>query len=144
MKQFLTVLSKRFVRDKSGAASTEFAMIIPAFATMLLGTFEAGDALCQRATLQHAINVASRAAMLSAPAGGDPTGMSQAQIIETAKEKLATLVDDEVSITVTYGEESGVPIATLKATKGNKISIPFAHPISYNVSAKMVVPRGDM
>lgn len=81
------------LRDRRGGTAVEFAMVLPVFLGLLLGTVEMGRVLWVRSTLQFAAEEATRYAIAHSSAG-------TAEISAQARAKLGGLQNAAVQINV--------------------------------------------
>lgn len=69
-------LAERFVRDRSGAAALEFAMVAPIFLALVFSTFETGWIMVRATALDRALDMAVRKVRIAA----DDAPASQAEM----------------------------------------------------------------
>ncbi|MBC7908501.1 MAG: pilus assembly protein [Rhodospirillaceae bacterium] len=85
---------RRLFQDRRGATAVEFALVLPVFLVLLLGTMELGRVMWAHSTLQFAAEEASRYAIAHSSA-------SNAEITAKAQAHLVGLNSGEVTVNVT-------------------------------------------
>jgi Flp pilus assembly protein TadG len=98
------------LRDKSGIAAVEFALVLPLFMTLVFAVIDFGYYFFVQNTLQYATREGVRLALV----GGTISGATRLDsILQTIKDNAALAVDpDKLSISIfpvtgTYGDPSG-------------------------------------
>jgi Flp pilus assembly protein TadG len=97
-------------QDRKGAVLTEFAMLLPVMAMLLLGAMDAGHTLYMQATLQGALQKASRDAGLESGI----TTASQTAIDDKVKNQVKALAKNA---TITITRRAYRSFAAASATK---------------------------
>ena len=64
-------MTRRFATDRSGATAVEFALVLPVFATMLLGIFAVSSLAFAANSLHFAVEEAARRAAVKTTVCGD-------------------------------------------------------------------------
>ena len=124
-----------WLRDRSGSAAVEFALVSPVFFAFVFGFFEFSWAQHCESSVRTALEQAARAVTLS------PT-MSQSAIQTMVKNELATLADNNVTVTESIATNSYGKVATLTATYPHTIGIPgmTTFTINYSTTVKAELP----
>ena len=122
----------RFVRDASGAAAVEFAIISGVFIMMIFGIIYMGIILHTNATLQWAVENSVRTAVIA-------ESTTQAQMTTKVNGLLSSMNmpnADNVSYAVSG---TSPPIATLTANLTRTYTIPMlgSYTMNYTATAKM-------
>jgi Flp pilus assembly protein TadG len=86
-------------RNQSGATAVEFALVLPAALTLLLGIAEFGRALWTEGTLHYAVEEAARYGAIDDQA-------STASIVTLARARMAGLAAAGVTVTASIGAGS--------------------------------------
>ncbi len=60
-------LFKRFRRERKGAATVEFVILLPAYLTVLIASYEAGIMMVRHAMLERGVDLAVRSLRLGTP-----------------------------------------------------------------------------
>ena len=100
-----------FSKDKSGATAVEFALIFPLFCGMLLGTFELGMAMYERAQVSAAIAEGARAVAIY--------GDDEAKIKDAVKGVVSKHMKDDLKFAFTT--------ETYDSQQFKKIEITYKH-----------------
>ncbi|MBF0356876.1 MAG: pilus assembly protein [Alphaproteobacteria bacterium] len=109
----------QFGKDRRGAFSVEFAIILPAFLMILFGVFEFGRLMWTRATIQYVCEEAGRWAMVNTTATSSAI-QTQAQNIATG---LGPAGDATYTVTLVVGPPQ---FADIQASYTFTFLIPFA------------------
>jgi Flp pilus assembly protein TadG len=126
----------RFARDASGAASVEFAIISTVFIVLMFGMSYAAIMLFDRASLQWAVERASRLAVIDVNA-------SQAEIASSINDYLAGAGLPSADVEYSVSNSSGYPIANIQASFQRTYTVPLVATFNVNFSASTYVPRGS-
>ncbi|HEY8003885.1 MAG TPA: TadE family protein [Phenylobacterium sp.] len=126
---------KRGLRDESGATALEFALVIPVFVALLLGTFQVAWVLHCAGTVRWSLESTARSLLL------DPT-ITQDQLSTAVLGKLSGLVDTRrVTVTlVTDTTTTGAPVLRASTTYQPTLSIPFVASWPLTLHATTAVP----
>ncbi len=89
--------AKSFLRDTSGASALEFALLLPLFAFLLLGTMQIGHVFWTQTALQHAVERAARCASINTAVCGN---VSQIQAYAATQTYGMTLPDSTFAVSV--------------------------------------------
>lgn len=81
MKQKLSNLLAKLIRENRGVVAVEYALIIPAFFSLMLGSFEIGRILMVYSALEGAVTESSRIAMTGNVPDGYPPDYSVEEYI---------------------------------------------------------------
>jgi Flp pilus assembly protein TadG len=107
-------------RDEGGATALEFALVIPVFLTLLIGTFQVAWVMHCAATVRWSLESSARTLLL------DPT-ITQDQLQAAVFSKLSGMVDtSKVTITlVTDTSTAGAPVLRASSAYTPTLSIPL-------------------
>ena len=108
---------KRGLHDEHGQAVTEFAVVLPILATILLAIIQCGIVLNHYLTLNDAVRVAARAAAANASLGAGSASAAGQQALTGAADGLSL---QGVSINSSW--QSGQPV-TVSASTPYKITL---------------------
>lgn len=125
---------KTFVRDESGASALEFAMTLPAFVMLVLGTMQLGYAFFCGSTLQYALEKVARNVMV------DST-MTQSTAQSQFDSVLKSMNGPHATLSYTVDTSGAVPIARLTATYKHNVVIPLVPAFSLTFTADTSVPQ---
>jgi Flp pilus assembly protein TadG len=123
------------VKDDSGAAMVEFALILPILAMLLMGIIEFGRAYNMQITLQAAAREGARQAAL----GREPA------VIEDKVRNAAqphTLGPGAIDLSEASCPDSGAADAVVEVTKPFTFGIPFVDLGEVDISARGVMRCG--
>ena len=125
-------------RSESGATAVEFALVIPVFLTLLIGTFQVAWVLHCASTVQYALEKSARSLLL------DPT-ITEAQLKSAVLAKLSGMVDTtKVAVTlVTDTSTAGAPVLRASSTYQPTLSIPMVADWSMTLRSTTVVPTSS-
>lgn len=126
---------KRSLWDESGATALEFALVIPVFVALLLGTFQVAWVMHCAGTVRWSLESNARSLLL------DPT-VTQDQLSTAVLGKLSGLVDTSlVTVTlVTDTTTTGAPVLRASTTYQPRLSIPFVASWPLTLRATTAVP----
>ena len=102
---------KRGLHDEHGQAITEFAVVLPILATILLAIIQCGIVLNHYLTLNDAVRVAARTAAANADLGGGSATSAAQQALTNAAGGIALQ-----SVSITSSWQSGQPVTVSAAT----------------------------
>lgn len=122
-------------RAESGATAVEFALVIPVFLTLLIGTFQVAWIMHCAGTVQFSLESCARALLL------DPT-ITEAQLKSAVLAKLSGMVDTtKVNVTLTPDTSvTGAPVLRASSTYQPTLSIPLVADWSMTLSSTTTVP----
>lgn len=123
------------LRDESGATALEFALVIPVFIALLIGTFQVAWVMHCAGTVRWSLESSARSLLL------DPT-ITQDQLSAAVLAKLSGLVDTR-RVTVTLVSDSttpGAPVLRASTTYQPTVSIPFVASWPLTLRATTAVP----
>ena len=129
MKRF----TRRFCASQAGASAVEFAMVLPIFVTMVLGTIQMAIVYYQAGTVQHALEETAREVMI------DPN-MTLSQIESSIEVRLEALTSQQVSVTYSVDTSGPVSIAQVNASFTIEVVIPFVPGFSVPFDAETHIP----
>lgn len=109
---------KTLLRDTSGAAALEFALVFPVFIALMFSIFQFGWAQHKLSSIRYAMEAASRSWVL------DPD-LTEAQIEAIVLAKLDTLADDNITIDMAQETVDGGLIYKLTGSYTTEIGVPF-------------------
>jgi Flp pilus assembly protein TadG len=125
--------TRRFSGSQGGASAVEFAMILPIFVTMVLGTIQMAIVYYQAGTVQHALEETAREVMI------DPD-MTLSQIETSIEARLEELTSQQVSVTYSVDTSGPVSIAQVNASFTIEVVIPFVPGFSVPFDAETHIP----
>ena len=110
---------RRFVRDRSGGAALEFALLGPVVLMFLIGFFQVAWAMYCASTVRYALHNGARALVL------DPS-MSQSDFQTLVKNAVTPLAAEDVTVTLDKTSAgTTLQLSQATATYTYKIIIPF-------------------
>jgi len=119
--------------NNSGASALEFAILLPVFVTMLLGTVQVGMLFYQAGTVQHALEDTAREVMVQ-------SSMTSGQIETSIRSRLQDLVSNEVVVTYSVETVGEASVANINASFTLDLFIPFVPAFSVPMVAETRVP----
>jgi Flp pilus assembly protein TadG len=127
-------LRGRYLKDASGAAAVEFALISPALFMLIVGGFQLAWTLHCAATVRWALETNARALMLNP---SESSSTLKSAMVSSLNGK-ATASD----LTVTITQDTSNPNGTLlvaTSTYSTTLAIPFmdSHPLSFTSTTKV-------
>jgi len=132
-------LMRRIIRDRKGATAVEFAVIAPLLIMVIFGTLEVGRALYVHSTIQHAIEVSGRYAMVHPNA-------SSAELRKIANANGLSLLGNtdaganSVSFTVNTVNLDAMKVVVITADIAHKMSAPLLSTMKLTITAQTRVP----
>lgn len=126
-------LLKCFWTAEQGASAVEFAMILPVFVTMTLGTIQMSIVYYQAGSVQFALEETAREVMV------DPS-MTFSQIAMSIEDKVKSLTAQDVSVTYSVDNSGPVAIAQVNATFSIEVVIPFVPAFTLPFDAETHIP----
>jgi len=119
--------------DKSGASALEFAILLPVFVSITLGTLQLGLLFFQANTVQHMLEETARELMVT-------PGASEAQVREAIAQRLEQFVIQPVVVDYAVTTAGEASIAHINASFTIELIVPFLRSISVPMDAQTVVP----
>jgi Flp pilus assembly protein TadG len=135
-RRFLKLrVGRRFAADENGAAAVELAMLLPLFCAFVFGFFELCWAQHAASSVRLALEQAGRAMIIN-------TSMTQSQVQTMVQNKLTTIADSNVTVTMTKQTMSYGQLATLTASYPHTIGVPgmATYNITYTTTVKTPLP----
>lgn len=123
------------LRADGGATAVEFALVIPVFLTLLIGTFQVAWIMHCAGTVQFSLESCARSLLL------DPT-ITEAQLKSAVLAKLSGMVDtSKVNITLVADTSiPGAPVLRASSTYKPTLSIPLVADWSMTLRSTTTVP----
>lgn len=109
---------KRFLCDRRGASAVEFALVAPLFLMLLFAVWEFGWALHNAASVNYALEEASRELML------DPD-LTAAELQTAVQNRIDDIGSGSVSVTLVRSTVGGVNFAEATSTYVHEVLVPF-------------------
>jgi hypothetical protein len=106
-------LSIRHLRERRGANAVEFALTLPAFLALILGSMEYGIIFMTQAGLDNAVSIGCREGAMVDPLIGDPIAVADARVQELSAYWCA---DTACDIEVLDSGGATVPARTLECS----------------------------
>lgn len=117
----------RFLRDKSGAAAIEFAIVGNIFIILLIGAFAVGYVFVVKADLEGSITAAERYAMIH--------DEDDATLKDIIRSKLATYDGSAISLNVSRATSGGIDYVRTDISYVIDLGVSFAFgPVSITTS----------
>ncbi len=135
----LIAFGRRFVANRSGTPTVEFALIAPLLIALFLGTVELSSVMTANRKVE---NVASVAADITAQAQQIDNG-DIADVFQAAQSILSPFDPASVSIIVTSVEADLLGKTTVGWSDGYN-TVPHTKGIDFAVPAAMVIPGGSI
>lgn len=123
----------RFQTSQAGASAIEFAMVLPLFVTMVLGTIQMSIVYYQAGTVQFALEETAREVMI------DPD-LTLSQIESSIEQRLQALTSQQVSVTYSVDSSGPISIAQVNASFTIEVVIPFVPGFSVPFDAETRIP----
>ncbi|MER8974005.1 pilus assembly protein [Mesorhizobium sp. M0074] len=125
---------RAFIREASGGAALEFALIAPILIMLLIGIFAFGWALNAMSSVRYTLETSSRALQMK-------NSLTEAEIKAIATAKLLSLGLTDVDITIAIDAPSGgFRMAHLTAKYAFAIEFPYFDRYSINYATTVTVP----
>lgn len=124
-----------FLREDSGAAVVEFALVGNAFLILLIGTMYLGLMYWHSANLKWAVESAARVAVLNSSA-------TQSDISTAVNNYLASVGMDSATVHYSVVSSGGVNVGEITASKTEEFIVPllFTKDITFQASANVPQP----
>ena len=122
--------------DDSGAAAVEFAMVVSAFITLVMGIGTIGIMAFNSVAIDRAVKLASRQAEINSSA-------TQSDIASTINNYLTSVGLSSADVTYSVGMSGGISTATIGASYQQSYSIPFIPTIRMTFSSSAAVPQAS-
>lgn len=129
----MTNILTLFRRNRDGASAVEFALILPAFVTMVMGTIQMGLVFYQASTVQFALEETARKVMVA-------PGMTYSQIQTSITDQVRQLTSQTVTVTYSIDSSGPIAIAQLNASFTIQVVIPFVPQFSIPFNAESRIP----
>lgn len=129
----MTLVLRRFRKADGGASAVEFALILPVFVTMVMGTIQMGIVYYQASTVQFALEETARKVMVA-------PNMSSGQIQTSITQQLQTLTSQTVTVTYSLDNSGPIAIAQVSASFSIAVVIPFVPAFSIPFNAVSRIP----
>ena len=129
----MTTMFRRFRNARDGTSAVEFALILPVFVTMVLGTIQMGIVFYQANTVQFALEETARQLMVT-------PGMSSGQITTSIKAQVQQLTSQTVTVTYSVDSSGPISIAQVNAAFSIQVVIPFVPAFTIPFNAESRVP----
>jgi Flp pilus assembly protein TadG len=124
----------RWLRDRSGGAGLEFALIAPFLVMLLFGIFAFGWSFNATSTVRYTLETSARALQLN-------NTLTQSQIQAIATQKLLALGLKNVVVTIATDPASGgFKMAHLTASYAFVIEFPYFDQYPINYATTVTVP----
>lgn len=124
---------RRLSGAQGGASAVEFAMVLPIFVTMVLGTIQMGIVYYQAGTVQFALEETARKVMIN-------PNMTLSQIETSIEQRLEVLTSQQVSVTYSVDTSGAIRIARVNARFTIDVVIPFVPGFAVPFDAETRIP----
>ena len=122
--------------DRSGAVAVEFALISTAFLTLIFGISYLGIFLFDKASLQWAVERASRLAAINHAA-------THAQIVTEVQNYLSAAGMQSAIVQYSVTNFGGIPVANISASFQRAYTVPLIATFNMSYSASTSIPQGS-
>lgn len=123
----------RFAVSKAGASALEFAILLPVFVMLVMGTVQLGLLFYQAGTVQHALEETARDVMVAQQ-------MTPSQVESAIKGRLEKLTSVDVLVTYSVHAVGDASVAHVNATFTLDLIIPFVPAVSVPMAAHTSIP----
>ncbi len=123
----------RFAVSKAGASALEFAILLPVFVMLLLGTVQLGLLFYQAGTVQHALEETARDVMVAQE-------MTPSQVESAIRGRLEKFTSVDVLVTYSVQAVGDASVAHVNATFTLDLFIPFVPAFSVPMAAHTSIP----
>ena len=124
----------RFSRDRSGASAVEFALVLPAFVTLIFGIIEFSRLIFVGSSVQWATDRAARLAVI------DPE-ISVAEIETELKSYLDMAGSPPVDVSLTTSTVGGVEVIHVNAHYDHAVEGPFIPSFTIGFDFETNIPK---
>jgi Flp pilus assembly protein TadG len=108
------------VRDRSGSAAVEYALVLPAFLIMMLGALDAGRVIWLHTTLQQAVDAAARCAAINTTRCGTATQIQSHAVSQAFGTTMSQSVFSATTATCGKRVTGTLPFAFVTPWPGNQ------------------------
>ncbi|HEX5380529.1 MAG TPA: TadE/TadG family type IV pilus assembly protein [Phenylobacterium sp.] len=125
---------RNFIRERSGSAAVEFAVVMPVLLILLAGLAQFAWVQHCSTSLRYALSAASRQLLLN-------PNLTEAQMRDAVKAKLAA-ADPNVTVSLSIATVASGKVATLNGVYAHTISLPGlpSIPLDYHASVQTPLP----
>lgn len=129
------MFAKRFLRARDGASAVEFALVAPMFLMLLFAVWEFGWALHNAASVNYALEEASRQLMLN-------PSMTAAQLQADVQDRIDDIGSGTVTVTLQRSTVGDVNFAEATSTYVHEVLVPFVprDALTLQSTVRVVVP----
>ena len=124
----------RFGRSEGGATAVEFALVLPIFIMILIGTFELSRMMFVTSSVQYSVDRAARLAVV------DPT-VSVTDIETDITNRLAVSNSPTVNLTITRTTLGVTNVAQVSAHYDHVVSPVFFPPFTVGWDFETIIPQ---
>lgn len=124
----------KFPVNQSGATAVEFALILPAFVTLIFGIFELSRLIFVGASVQWAVDRAARLAIIN-------PDVSASEIETEINNRLDMAGSPPVSVSLTTSVVNTIEIIEVSATYNHTVSGPFIPEFTVDFNFGSVIPK---
>ena len=125
-----------FWTDRSGASAVEFALVVSAFISLLMGVGYISIMAFNSVAIDRAVKLASRQAEINSSA-------TQSDIASTINNYLNSMGLSSADVTYNVSMSGGISTATIAASYQQSYSIPFIPTIQMTFSSSAAVPQAS-
>ena len=125
-----------FWADRDGAAAVEFALVVSAFISLMMGIWYIGIMAFNSVAIDRAVKLASRQAEIDSAA-------TQTDIASTINNYLSSVGLSSADVTYSVSMSGGISTATIAASYQQSYSIPFIPTIQMTFSSSAAVPQAS-
>ena len=124
---------RRWWKNEGGASALEFALVMPAFCTMVFGTAQMGMAFYNAGTVQYALERTARMVMVD-------QDMTAGQVQAAFAAQIRHMINENVPVTYSIDSSGTVPVAQLSAAYVHHFIIPFIPTFNITFDVESRVP----
>jgi Flp pilus assembly protein TadG len=124
----------RYRRSQSGATAVEFALVLPAFVTLVFGIFELSRLIFVGASVQWAVDRAARLAIIN-------PDVSASEIEQEIDSYLEMAGNPPVVVTLSTSTIDTLEIIEVAATYEHTVEAPFIPPFSIDFDFQTMIPK---
>ena len=125
-----------WIQHEGGATATEFALILPVFTMLVFATFEVGQAIYMRASVQWALDRAARVLAV------DPD-TTPGEVEAALNSYLVTAGAPDVEVTQVTETWAQVPVVRIRARYDHLVEGPFLPTFTLNFDFETLVPQPE-